>query len=171
MPIRCEIVSQDRTVFEGTVDMVIAPGVEGDMGILPNHAPLLSALRIGFLKVRYEGVEEVFTIAGGVMEVQPEIVTILADAADRKLSRSWQMQQKMCVRSMSTGQKMPVNVHRKCSSRDRRRIQTLTWRSKRLSGDPTCAWKQRNASGAKIAFILARCQEIKNNLWRFSPGN
>jgi F-type H+-transporting ATPase subunit epsilon len=82
MPIRCEIVSQDRTVFEGTVDMVIAPGVEGDMGILPNHAPLLSALRIGFLKVRYEGVEEVFTIAGGVMEVQPEIVTILADAAE-----------------------------------------------------------------------------------------
>ncbi len=82
MPIRCEIVSQDRTVFEGTVDMVIAPGVEGDMGILPNHAPLLSALRIGFLKVRYEGIEEVFTIAGGVMEVQPEIVTILADAAE-----------------------------------------------------------------------------------------
>ncbi len=82
MPIRCEIVSQDRTVFEGTVDMVIAPGVEGDMGILPNHAPLLSALRIGFLKVRYEGVEEVFTIAGGVMEVQPEIVTVLADAAE-----------------------------------------------------------------------------------------
>ncbi len=82
MPIRCEIVSQDRTVFEGLVDMVIAPGVEGDMGILPNHAPLLSALRIGFLRVRTNEREEVFTIAGGVIEVQPEIVTVLADAAE-----------------------------------------------------------------------------------------
>jgi len=82
MSIRCEIVAQDRTVFEGPADMVIAPGVEGDMGILPNHAPLLSALRIGFLKVRYEGREEVFTISGGVIEVQPEIVTVLADAAE-----------------------------------------------------------------------------------------
>jgi F-type H+-transporting ATPase subunit epsilon len=82
MPIRCEIVSQDRTVFEGNVDMVIAPGVEGDMGILPNHAPLLSALRIGILKVRTKEREEVFTIAGGVIEVQPEIITVLADAAE-----------------------------------------------------------------------------------------
>lgn len=82
MPIRCEIVSQDRMVFEGNVDMVIAPGVEGDMGILPNHAPLLSALRLGILKVRMQGREEVFTIAGGVIEVQPEIVTVLADAAE-----------------------------------------------------------------------------------------
>lgn len=82
MPIRCEIVSQDRMVFEGNVDMVIAPGVEGDMGILPNHAPLLSALRLGILKVRMQGREEVFTIAGGVIEIQPEIVTVLADAAE-----------------------------------------------------------------------------------------
>ena len=82
MPIRCEIVSQDRTVYEGNVDMVIAPGIEGDMGILPNHAPLLSALRIGILKVRTKEREEVFTIAGGVIEVQPEIITVLADAAE-----------------------------------------------------------------------------------------
>jgi F-type H+-transporting ATPase subunit epsilon len=82
MPIRCEIVSQDRMVFEGNVDMVIAPGVEGDMGILPNHAPLLSALRLGILRVRTQEREEVFTIAGGVIEVQPEIVTVLADAAE-----------------------------------------------------------------------------------------
>lgn len=82
MPIRCEIVSQDRTVFEGVADMVIAPGVEGDMGILPNHAPLLSALRIGILKVRTGDREEVFTIAGGVIEVQPDVVTVLADAAE-----------------------------------------------------------------------------------------
>lgn len=82
MPIRCEIVSQDRLVFEGEADMVILPGEAGQMGILPNHAPLLSTLRYGFLTVRRGGVEEVFTVAGGVVEVQPDIITIMADAAE-----------------------------------------------------------------------------------------
>lgn len=82
MPIRCEIVSQDRLVFEGDVDMVILPGELGEMGILPNHAPLLSTLRFGILKVRTGGEEQIFTVAGGVAEVQPDIVTVLADAAE-----------------------------------------------------------------------------------------
>ena len=82
MPIRCEIVSQDRMVFEGDVDIVVLPGVEGEMGILPNHAPLLTTLTMGILKVRYKGEEEYFTVAGGVAEVQPDIVTVLADAAE-----------------------------------------------------------------------------------------
>jgi F-type H+-transporting ATPase subunit epsilon len=82
MPIRCEIVSQDRLVFEGQADIVIVPGIEGEMGILPNHAPLLSTLGYGILKVRSAGREELFTIAGGVVEVQPDIITILADAAE-----------------------------------------------------------------------------------------
>lgn len=82
MTIRCEIVSQDRLVYEGDVDIVILPGEAGEMGVLPNHAPLLSTLRFGFLKVRSGEAEEVFTIAGGVVEVQPDIVTVLADAAE-----------------------------------------------------------------------------------------
>ena len=82
MPIRCEIVSQDRLVFEGDVDIVVVPGEAGEMGILPNHAPLLTTLRYGVLKVRRQNEELDFTIAGGVMEVQPHIVTILADAAE-----------------------------------------------------------------------------------------
>ena len=82
MPIRCEIVSQDRTVFEKDVDIVVVPGVDGEMGILPNHSPLLSTIRMGVIKVRYAGEEENFTITGGLVEVQPDIVTILADAAE-----------------------------------------------------------------------------------------
>lgn len=82
MPIRCEIVSQDRMVWEGEADAVILPGVEGEMGILPNHAPLLSTLKYGILKVRRGTQEEVFTVAGGLVEVQPDIVTVLADAAE-----------------------------------------------------------------------------------------
>lgn len=82
MPIRCEIVSQDRMVYQGDVDIVVLPGTDGEMGILPHHAPLLTTLRYGFIKVRVKGEEEVFTVAGGVAEVQPSIVTVLADAAE-----------------------------------------------------------------------------------------
>ncbi len=82
MPLQCEIVTQDRMLYDGPADMVIAPGAEGEMGILPNHAPLLTALEYGALRVRYGGEEEVFAIAGGVMEVQPELVTVLADVGE-----------------------------------------------------------------------------------------
>jgi F-type H+-transporting ATPase subunit epsilon len=82
MPIRCEIVSQDRTVFQGDVDIVILPGVAGEMGILPHHAPVLTILKYGVIKIRQGGKEELFAVAGGMAEVQPDIVTILADAAE-----------------------------------------------------------------------------------------
>ena len=82
MPIRCEIVSQDRMVYEGDVEIVVLPGSDGEMGILPHHAPLLTTLKFGLIKVRTKSEEQVFTVAGGVAEVQPEIVTILADSAE-----------------------------------------------------------------------------------------
>lgn len=82
MTIRCEIVSQDRTVFEGDVDIVVLPGAAGEMGILPKHAPVLTTLKYGIVKVRKGGKEDLFAVAGGVAEVQPDIVTILADAAE-----------------------------------------------------------------------------------------
>jgi len=82
MPIRCEIVSQDREVFNKDVDIVVLPGTDGEMGILPHHAPLLTTLKYGLIKVRIKDQEQVFTVAGGVAEIQPEIVTVLADAAE-----------------------------------------------------------------------------------------
>lgn len=82
MTIRCEIVSQDRTVFAGDVDIVVLPGSGGEMGILPRHSPVLTTLKYGVVKVRRNGKEDLFTVAGGVAEVQPDIVTILADAAE-----------------------------------------------------------------------------------------
>ncbi|HEB64410.1 MAG TPA: ATP synthase F1 subunit epsilon [Chloroflexi bacterium] len=82
MTIRVEIVSQDRLVYEGEADIVVVPGVSGEMGILPNHSPLISTLQYGILKVRRGMDEQVFTVAGGVVEVQPDIVTVLADAAE-----------------------------------------------------------------------------------------
>jgi F-type H+-transporting ATPase subunit epsilon len=82
MPIRCEIVSQDRMVWAGEADMVVVPGASGEMGILPDHAPLLSTLKPGFIKVVHEGEEEVFTVTGGVVEVRPDKVTVLANASE-----------------------------------------------------------------------------------------
>lgn len=82
MPIRCEIVSQDRMVYEGDADIVVLPGMDGEMGVLPHHAPLLTTLKFGLIKVRAKGEEQVFTVAGGVAEIQPDIVTVLADAAE-----------------------------------------------------------------------------------------
>jgi F-type H+-transporting ATPase subunit epsilon len=82
MTIRCEIVSQDRMVFEGDVDIVVLPGSDGEMGILPHHAPLLTTLNYGIIKVRQKSQEYLFTVAGGVAEIQPSIVTVLADAAE-----------------------------------------------------------------------------------------
>jgi F-type H+-transporting ATPase subunit epsilon len=69
-------------VFEGDVDIVVLPGAAGEMGILPHHAPLLTTLNYGVIKVRTKDKEEIFTVAGGVAEIQPDIVTVLADAAE-----------------------------------------------------------------------------------------
>ncbi len=82
MPIRCEIVSQDRPIYAGDVDIVVIPGADGVMGILPNHAPVLTTLNYGVIQVRTGETEENFTVAGGVAEIQPTIVTILADRAE-----------------------------------------------------------------------------------------
>ena len=82
MPMRCAIVTQDRQLFEGEADMVVAPGTEGIMGILPNHAPLLTTLAFGELIVRHGEEEEIFVVAGGVMEVQPDAVVVLADSGE-----------------------------------------------------------------------------------------
>ena len=82
MPIRCEIVSQDRLVYEGEADIVIVPGSLGEMGILAGHAPLLSTLDLGVIRVKSGNDEQVFTVTGGFIEVQPDIVTIMADAAE-----------------------------------------------------------------------------------------
>jgi F-type H+-transporting ATPase subunit epsilon len=82
MSIRCEIVSQDRTVYQGEADMVVLPGTDGEMGILPHHAPVLTTLKYGIIKVRLQGQETVFTVAGGFAEIQPDQVIVMADAAE-----------------------------------------------------------------------------------------
>jgi F-type H+-transporting ATPase subunit epsilon len=83
MPLHVQIVTQDGPLFdEPAADMVLLPGSEGEMGILPHHAALLSTLNFGELRVRKGGAEESFIVYGGVVEVRPDRVIVLADTAE-----------------------------------------------------------------------------------------
>ena len=82
MPIQCDIVSQDRMVYSGEAEMVILPGSEGVMGILPNHSPVLTTFNFGIITVVTKRDRNYFTVAGGIAEVQPNLITVLADAAE-----------------------------------------------------------------------------------------
>jgi F-type H+-transporting ATPase subunit epsilon len=83
MGIRTDIVTAERLVFSEDADIVIVPGVEGEMGILPHHAPIMTIINAGEVLVR-KGTEEFYlAVSGGFLEVKPDHVTILADAAER----------------------------------------------------------------------------------------
>lgn len=82
--IRCDIVSAEQEIFHGLAEMVIATGEMGELGIAPRHAPLITRLKPGQVRVILPGGEEqFFYVSGGVLEVQPQVVTILTDTALR----------------------------------------------------------------------------------------
>jgi len=82
MPLKCDIITQERAVFSEEVDMVMARGVDGEMAILPQHAPLITALDYGEVRVRRSGIDESFAVGGGVLQVAHDRVIILADSAE-----------------------------------------------------------------------------------------
>jgi len=82
--IHVDIVSAEQSIFSGEADMVIAPGEAGELGILPEHMPLLTRIKPGTVRIRRAGAEEeVIYVSGGMMEVQPDSVTVLADTSVR----------------------------------------------------------------------------------------
>lgn len=82
--LQCDVVSVKESIFSGPVKMLIAKGVGGELGILPGHAPLVTLLKPGAVRVQLEdGTEELIYVSGGVLEVQPHVVTLLADTAIR----------------------------------------------------------------------------------------
>jgi F-type H+-transporting ATPase subunit epsilon len=78
-----DIVTVEGRRFRGDADFVVAPGSEGELGVLPHHVPLLTALAPGSVRVRNEGEEQFFFVSGGFLEIRPDQVTVLADAAER----------------------------------------------------------------------------------------
>ena len=83
--IKVDVVSAEESIFSGDAELVSLPGQSGELGILPGHVPLITLIRPGFVRIRVPGKQEpeqVF-VAGGVLEVQPDMVTVLADTAVR----------------------------------------------------------------------------------------
>ena len=82
--VHCDIVSAEKSLFSGLVEMVVAHGIQGDLGVAPGHAPLLTQLNPGPIRlIKQNGDEEVYYVSGGMLEVQPNLVTVLADTAQR----------------------------------------------------------------------------------------
>jgi F-type H+-transporting ATPase subunit epsilon len=82
--VHCDIVSAEKSIFSGRVELVVAAGILGDLGVAPGHAPLLTELQPGPVRVKKQNSEEeVFFVSGGFIEVQPNLVTVLADSAVR----------------------------------------------------------------------------------------
>ena len=82
MPLLLEIVTPERLAYSDTVDAVVLPGSEGELGVLPHHAPLISTLGAGELRLRKGGEDEFFAIVGGFLQVRPDRVVVMAETAD-----------------------------------------------------------------------------------------
>jgi F-type H+-transporting ATPase subunit epsilon len=82
MTILLEIVTPERLAYSDEVDSVVLPGSEGELGVLPHHAPLVSTLGVGELRIRKGGNEESFAIVGGFVQVRPDKVVVMAETAD-----------------------------------------------------------------------------------------
>lgn len=81
-PMKLEIVTAERVVYSEDVDILVAPGIDGELGILPRHAPLLTVLKPGEIRVTKDGSESYIAVSGGFLEVMSNTVTILADTAE-----------------------------------------------------------------------------------------
>ena len=82
-PIKLDIVTAERLVYSDEVDILVAPGIEGQLGILPQHVPLMTTLTAGEMMARKSGDAIYWAISGGFLEVQPDRIIVLADTAER----------------------------------------------------------------------------------------
>jgi len=144
MPLRVEIITQEGKIFEEpAADMVIVPGSEGEMGILPHHAPVLTTMGFGELRVKKGGAEEGFIIYGGIVEIRPDRVIALADLAESSFAVDTQAAQEARTRAQELMKSGPpeeeqqtllqelhraevaVRVSQKARSRSAMRIRTI----------------------------------------------
>jgi F-type H+-transporting ATPase subunit epsilon len=110
---RVDIVSMEQEIFSGEADQVIATGAMGELGILPGHTPLLTSLKPGVINLTNNGQEEVFFVSGGTLEVQPNVITILADviARAKDLDEVAAMEAKKRAEKMLQDRKMDVDYY------------------------------------------------------------
>lgn len=118
MPMMLEIITAEQQVYGDEVDMVIAPGVDGQLGILPHHAPLMTMLQPGELTIRKDGSDAYLGVTGGFLEVLGNRVTVLADAAERSEEIDEERAQEAMQRAQErvTGQQSQVELERAMAS-------------------------------------------------------
>lgn len=136
-----QIVTAEREVYSGEVNMVTAPGIEGELGILPNHAPFLTVLRPGELRINKDGEETVLAVSGGFLEVIQNEVTILADTAERAeeidIQRAEEAMKRAQERIAAHGE--DINLERAMSSLRRSQVRLKVARRRRRRPDGTAA--------------------------------
>ncbi|WP_296244356.1 MULTISPECIES: F0F1 ATP synthase subunit epsilon [unclassified Psychrobacter] len=104
--LQCRVVSAREELYSGEISMLIASGTEGEIGILPGHTPLITLLKPGAMRVQTpNGEEEVIYVSGGVLEVQPKLVTVLADTA----VRAHNLDESKIVEARNKAEQMLVN--------------------------------------------------------------
>jgi F-type H+-transporting ATPase subunit epsilon len=138
MPMLLEITTAERQVFGEEVDMLIAPGVDGQLGILPRHAPLMTILQPGELTIRKNGVDTYFAVSGGFLEVLANRVTILADACERSEEISEERAQEAMRRAQERISNRPSDMQMQQAlaslRRAQARLETVRRRRSRAGG-------------------------------------
>lgn len=138
MPMRLEIVTAERVLFQGDVDAVVAPGIDGEIGILPKHAALMTVLQPGELRYRTGGDEEIFAVTGGFIDVHADKVSVLADAAERAdeidLERAEEAVNRARQRIAEHGE--DVDLERALGSLRRAQVRLNVTRRRRGAGAP-----------------------------------
>lgn len=136
---KLEIVTGERLVYSGEVEVLVAPGIEGELGILPHHAPLLTMLQPGEIRIVVDGQEEFMVISGGFLEVLANTVTILADTAERADEIDEERAQEAVKRAQErlSGQLAADDLERALASIRRAQARVHVARRRRSRGGPT----------------------------------
>lgn len=137
--IRLDVVTAERTVFSEDVDVVVAPGFEGQLGILSRHAPLLTTLQPGELMIRRDGTETYMAISGGFMEVVGNHAIVLADSAERAdeidAARAEAARQRAAAR-LGSAREGQVDLARAASALRRSQVRLKVARRRRQQSPP-----------------------------------
>ena len=137
MPLHLEIVTPERLAYEGDVDAVVCPGIEGELGVLPHHAPLLTTLGVGELRIRTGGQEEYFAIAGGFLQVRPDKVVVMAETADLASEidlEAAEAARKEAERAIAEGFSEPADLARARASMERALLRIRVAERRRREG-------------------------------------
>ena len=138
---RLEIVTAERLVYSEEVNVVVAPGIDGELGILPRHAPLLTALKPGEIRVVKDGEESYIAVGGGFLEVMGNKVTILADTAEHAeeidAQRSEEALKRAQQRVASSSSDMDLERALADIRRSQARLKVARHRRRRREGSPT----------------------------------